>query len=253
MTTRYVAQDFLPALLGILHETGHGLYEQGLPQAWSHWPSGKARGMALHESQSLFVEKQIAKSPEFWTWAMPLVRQHLGAAAFEGWHADDLLPHIQAIQPGFIRVDADEVTYPMHVILRYELEQEIMSGRMQAEDIPETWDAKMRDYLGLSTIDNMKDGPMQDVHWPSGAFGYFPSYTLGALLAAQQWAAIRKTTPDADADLARGDVSALNTWRRTHIWEKASFLSTPDLIQNATGAALSAKPFMEHLQKRYLG
>lgn len=251
MTTRYDTSDFLSALMGVLHETGHGLYEQGLPKQWGHWSAGSARGMTVHESQSLFVEKQIGRNPAFWAFALPKAKQHF--RNLDDWSEADMLQHVHKVKPGFIRVDADEVTYPMHVILRYELEQEIMSGRMQAEDIPETWDAKMRDYLGLSTIDNMKDGPMQDVHWPSGAFGYFPSYTLGALLAAQQWAAIRKTTPDADADLARGDVSALNTWRRTHVWEKASFLSTPDLIQNATGAALSAKPFMEHLQKRYLG
>ncbi|MCA0434051.1 MAG: tRNA (adenosine(37)-N6)-threonylcarbamoyltransferase complex ATPase subunit type 1 TsaE [Proteobacteria bacterium] len=154
---------------------------------------------------------------------------------------------------GFIRVDADEVTYPMHVILRFEMEQEIISGRMKAADIPEAWDAKMRAYLGLSTIDNMKDGPMQDVHWPGGAFGYFPSYTLGALLAAQQWAAIRRVHPSVDDDLRKGDFAALNDWRRKNIWEKASTLSTPDLIRAATGEELSAKAFISHLRKRYTG
>lgn len=252
MTTRYVAQDFLPALLGILHETGHGLYEQGLPQAWSHWPSGKARGMALHESQSLFVEKQIAKSPEFWTWAMPLVRQHLGAGAFEGWHVDDLLPHIQTIKPGFIRVDADEATYPLHIILRFELEQGLVSGALAAKDVPEAWDAKMRDYLGLSTIDTPKDGPMQDVHWPSGAFGYFPSYTLGALLAAQMAEAIARDVPDFRAGIAKGNFAPVMGWLRDHVWSRASMHAMPGLIANATGGPLSAKPFLAHLRRRYL-
>jgi carboxypeptidase Taq len=122
---------------------------------------------------------------------------------------------------------------------------------MQPRHIPEAWDAKMMVYLGLSTKDNMKDGPMQDVHWPSGAFGYFPSYTLGALLAAQQADAIRRVHPAMDDDLRRGDVSALNAWRREHIWSKASTLSTPDLITAATGHSLSARPFIDHVMQRY--
>ena len=140
----------------------------------------------------------------------------------------------------------------MHVILRYELEQELIAGRMEAKDIPEAWDAKMRDYLGLSTIDNMKDGPMQDVHWPSGAFGYFPSYTLGALLAAQQWAAIEKQNPGVSAEMVRGDFSNVNQWRHDNIWSRASTLSTPDLIVAATGEPLNAAHFMAHLKRRYL-
>jgi carboxypeptidase Taq len=251
MTTRYDETDFLSALMGVLHETGHGLYEQGLPKAWSHWSVGAARGMAVHESQSLFVEKQIGRNPAFWHWALPVVQQHLGADALPGWSHDDIMQHVHKVQPGFIRVDADEVTYPMHVILRYELEQDLIAGRMEAKHIPEAWDAKMTAYLGLSTRNNMKDGPMQDVHWPSGAFGYFPSYTLGALLAAQQADAIRRQHPAMDDDLRRGDVSVLNDWRRTHIWSKASTLSTPDLITAATGEPLHAKSFITHVKERY--
>jgi carboxypeptidase Taq len=138
----------------------------------------------------------------------------------------------------------------MHVILRFELEQDIFAGRLAAKDIPEAWDAKMRDYLGLPTIDNPKDGPMQDVHWPSGGFGYFPSYTLGALLAAQQGEAMRRAHPALDDDMRVGDFTFVNTWRRKNIWSKASTLPTPDLI--AAGEALSAKPFMRHLEARYL-
>ena len=127
---------------------------------------------------------------------------------------DDILPHVHHVERGLIRVDADEVTYPLHVILRYELEQELVSGRLEAADIPEAWDAKMREYLGLSTIDNFADGPMQDVHWPGGAFGYFPSYTLGAMMAAQQWDALKRVHPSADEDIAKGRFDAVNDWRR---------------------------------------
>jgi carboxypeptidase Taq len=252
ITTRYSTADFLSALMGVLHETGHALYEQGLPKDWSHWPLGKARGMAIHESQSLFVEKQVARSPEFWEWAFPHVKTHLGDAALEGFSLDDVLAHVHLIERGLIRVDADEATYPLHVILRFELEQELVSGRMEVADIPEAWDAKMTEYLGLSTIDSPQDGPMQDVHWPGGAFGYFPSYTQGALIAAQQWSALEKTIPDAREQMRRGEFEAINGWRRDNIWSQASRFSTPDLLERATGEGLNAEHFMAHLRRRYL-
>ncbi|TIX65669.1 MAG: carboxypeptidase M32, partial [Mesorhizobium sp.] len=249
ITTRYKTSDFLSALMGVLHETGHALYEQNLPKAWAHWPLGKARGMAVHESQSLFVEKQIGRNPEFWRWALPVVERHLG----ETWSIDDILPHVHRVERGLIRVDADEVTYPLHVILRYELEQELVSERLEAADLAEAWDAKMRDYLGLSTIDNPADGPMQDVHWPSAAFGYFPSYTLGAMMAAQQWAALTRDHPSVDEDLATGNFAAINDWRRERIWSQGSRWSTPNLLERATGEKLNAVHFTQHLRKRYGG
>jgi carboxypeptidase Taq len=247
ITTRYKTTDFLSALMGVLHETGHAMYEQNLPKAWGHWPVGKARGMAMHESQSLFVEKQLGRNPAFWEWALPLVKQHLG----EDWARDDILAHVHHVERGLIRVDADEVTYPLHVILRFELEQDLVSGALNVADIPEAWDAKMVEYLGLSTLANPADGPMQDVHWPGGAFGYFPSYTLGAMMAAQQWAALEKTHPGANADLAQGKFDAITDWRRTNIWSQGSFYSTPELMQRATGEKLNAKYFTEHLRQRY--
>ncbi len=247
ITTRYKTTDFLSALMGVLHETGHALYEQNLPKAWAHWPLGKARGMAMHESQSLFVEKQLGRNPAFWHWALPVVDKHLG----ETWSIDDILPHVHRVERGLIRVDADEVTYPLHVILRYELEQDLVSGRLDVADLPDAWDAKMREYLGLSTIENPADGPMQDVHWPGAAFGYFPSYTLGAMMAAQQWAALTKENPAADRELAKGDFTAINDWRREKIWSQGSRWSTPDLLERATGEKLNAAHFTSHLKQRY--
>ena len=252
MTTRYTTAEFLSSLMGILHETGHGLYEQGLPEEWSHWPLGKARGMAIHESQSLFVEKQIARSPEFWEWAMPHLREHLGDEAIAGWELDDILAHVHWIERGLIRVDADEATYPLHVILRFEIEKDLLEGTLTPKDVPEAWDAKMQEYLGLSTIDDPRNGPMQDVHWPSGAFGYFPSYTLGAMIAAQQWAALEREQPGIRDDVRNGRFVGLNDWRRQQVWSQASRWSTPELLEMATGEKLNAKYFAEHLQQRYL-
>ena len=249
MTTRYRTDEFLSSLMGILHETGHGLYEQNLPHDLSHWPSAKARGMAMHESQSLFQEMQLSRRPEFWAFALPRAREILG---LQDVTVDDLLAHVHRVARGFIRVDADEATYPLHVILRFEIEQDLVTGKLMPADVPEVWNAKMQDYLGLSTAGNYKDGPMQDVHWPSGAFGYFPSYTLGAMMAAQQWAAVQRAIPDAPAQIARGDFSAINGWRKENIWSKASMLSTPEIMRQATGEPLNAKHFETHLKRRYL-
>lgn len=252
MTTRYTTAEFLSSLMGIIHETGHGLYEQGLPKEWSHFAVGKARGMSFHESQSLFVEKQIGRSAEFWEWAMPLVREHLGPAAIDGWEIEDLLLHVHEVKTGLIRVDADETTYPLHVILRYEIEKGLVEGTIRPRDVPEEWHARMSEYLGLSTRDNYKDGPMQDVHWPSGAFGYFPSYTLGAMIAAQLWASLEKDHPGARDDMRNGRFVEINGWRRDKVWSQASRYSTPELLVKATGEKLNGRHFEEHLRRRYL-
>jgi carboxypeptidase Taq len=208
--------------------------------------------MAFHESQSLFVEMQVSRSPEFWEWALPLAAEHLGADAVAGWDVPDILAHVHHIERGLIRVDADEATYPLHVILRFELEQVLISGALRPADLPEAWDAGMREKLGLSTIDNPGDGPMQDVHWPSGAFGYFPSYTLGALIAAQLRAAMARDIPDLAEDIRHGRFVAMNDWRRERIWSRGSELSTPDLLAAATGEKLDARFFKAHLRARYL-
>jgi len=249
MTTRYRSDEFLSSLMGILHETGHGLYEQNLPHDLSHWPSAKARGMAMHESQSLFQEMQLSRRPEFWAFALPKAREILG---LDDVTIDDLLAHVHRVERGFIRVDADEATYPLHVILRFEIEQDLITGRLAAKDVPDVWDAKMREYLGLSTAGNYRDGPMQDVHWPSGAFGYFPSYTLGAMMAAQQWAAVERAVPDAAQEIARGNFAPINDWRRENIWSRGSMLSTPEIMRQATGEPLNARYFEDHLRRRYL-
>jgi carboxypeptidase Taq len=252
MTTRYDTGEFLTSLMGIIHETGHGLYEQGLPKEWSHFAIGKARGMAIHESQSLFVEKQLGRSTEFWEWAMPLVHQHLGPDAIHGWDIEDLLLHVHEVKTGLIRVDADEATYPLHVILRYEIEKGLIEGKIQPRNVPGEWHDRMVAYLGLETRDNYKDGPMQDVHWPGGAFGYFPSYTLGAMTAAQLWATLEKDHPSARDDVRSGRFVEINNWRRNKIWSQGSRWSTPELLVKATGEKLNGKYFEEHLKRRYL-
>ena len=157
------------------------------------------------------------------------------------------------VQPGLIRVDADEVTYPAHIVLRYEIERPLIEGAIEAEDIPALWDAKMAELLGLDTRGNWRDGPLQDVHWPEGLFGYFPCYTLGAMFAAQWFAAIRRRHPDLDARIHDGDFAPVFDWLRAQIWSQGSRWTTDELAQRASGEALNPAHFKAHLQARYLG
>ncbi|MDL5031854.1 carboxypeptidase M32 [Pelomonas sp. APW6] len=251
MTTRYREDDFLPSLMGTIHETGHGRYEQNLRRDWLGLPIANARSMGLHESQSLSFEMQLGSHPGFAGLLRPLVVRHLGdQPAFEVGNLNRLLTRVK---PGYIRVDADEVTYPAHVILRYEIERPLIEGQIEVEDIPALWDAKMQELLGLDTRGNFSDGPMQDVHWGAGLFGYFPCYTLGAMYAAQFFAAMRRETPDLDARIAAGDLASVFDWLRSRIWNEGSRWETPELVRRASGEALNPAHFQAHLRARYLG
>lgn len=250
ITTRYNEDDFMRSLMGIVHETGHARYEQNLPRDWVHLPVGQARSMGIHESQSLSFEMQLGRSPQFLALIAPLVQKHLGQqAAFE---ATNLAALFTRVQPGFIRVDADELTYPAHVILRYEIERALMDGEIEAEDIPALWDEKMMAYLGVDTRGNFQDGCLQDIHWPCGSFGYFPSYTLGSMNAAQFFAKIRNEQPDLDAQVLAGNLSPVFTWLEQHVWRQASRWETPELMLRATGEPLNPAHFRRHLERRYL-
>ena len=251
MTTRFGEDDFLGSLLGTVHETGHGRYEQNLPREWLGQPVAEARSMALHESQSLSFEMQLGRHPGFVKHLAPLVQQAFGTQpALEPHNLHRLMTRVE---PGLIRVDADEVTYPAHIILRYEIERALIEGEIEPEDIPALWDAKMMQLLGLDTRGNYSNGPLQDVHWPEALFGYFPCYTLGAMYAAQWFAAMRRAMPDLDARIAGGDLTAVFDWLRTQIWAQASRWTTDELAVRASGEVLNPAHFKAHLEARYLG
>jgi carboxypeptidase Taq len=190
ITTRYDENDFAQALMGVMHETGHALYEQGRPAAWKHQPVGATSDLAIHESQSLLVEMQVARGLSFLKFAAPMIREALKAEGPE-WNAENLQRVFSHVEPGFIRVDADEVTYPAHVILRYELEQAMIAGDLALKDLPAAWNERMKKLLGLE-VPNDRLGCLQDIHWPGGGWGYFPSYTMGAITAAQLFEAATK-------------------------------------------------------------
>lgn len=250
ITTRYREDDFAQSLMGIVHETGHARYEQNLPRKTVDQPMGVARSMGIHESQSLSFEMQLGRSKPFLTLISPLVREHLGDQP--AFAADNLGKLYTRVKPGFIRVDADEACYPAHIILRYEIERALIDGEIEVEDIPALWDEKMMTYLGVDTQGNYQNGPMQDIHWPGGAFGYFPSYTLGAMYAAQYFASIRKLHPNIDERITKGELAPIFDWLRDNIWLKASELETDELVIQATGEALNPKHFRAHLEARYL-
>ena len=233
ITTRWNERDWVSGIMAVLHETGHAMYERGLPVAWRYQPVGKARGMSLHESQSLLVEMQACRS-------RPFVAYLAGraAAAFGGsgpaWSADNLYKLYTRVERGLIRVEADEVTYPAHVILRYRLEKAMIAGDLDLADLPGAWNESMRELIGVTPPDD-KDGCLQDIHWPGGAWGYFPTYTLGAMTAAQLFDAATRAVPAIPDALGRGDFAPLMGWLRANIHEKASSLSGGDLVSVATG------------------
>lgn len=250
ITTRYDENELLSALLGVVHETGHARYEQNLPRTWPGQPVGLARSTAIHESQSLFFEMQLGRSAAFLKQLLPSVVQRFGDQP--AFSESNFIAWNQRVKPGYIRVDADEVSYPAHVVLRYEIERALINGDIEVEDIPALWNEKMHSWLGLSTEGNYRDGCMQDIHWTDGGFGYFPSYTLGAMYAAQLFHAARTALPDLDAAIAQGDFTALFDWLRQNIWQHGSRFTTSQLIENATGEALNSRYFRQHLTARYL-
>ncbi|MBL27326.1 MAG: carboxypeptidase M32 [Rhodospirillaceae bacterium] len=250
ITTRYDEQDFMSSLMGVLHETGHALYELNLPQAWRYQPVGDARGMSIHESQSLLVEMQACRSREFITFVAPLMRDAFGGDG-PAWEPENLHRHYTRVERSLIRVDADEVTYPAHVILRYRLEKEMIDGDLAVADLPEAWNAQMQSLLGV-TPPNDRLGCLQDIHWAGGDFGYFPTYTLGAMTAAQLFDAACRQDSDILPSLGRGDSAPLQAWLKENVHGVGSRLETEDLIALATGEPLTDAVYKRHLKNRYL-
>lgn len=250
ITTRYNENEFISAMMGVIHETGHARYEQNLPKQWAGQPVAHARSTAIHESQSLFFEMQLGRSTEFLTLLLPQVKQLLGDdPALE---VSNFIALNQRVRPGLIRVDADEVSYPAHVILRYEIERALIEGDIEVEDIPTLWQEKMQAMLGLDTTGNYRDGCMQDIHWTDGSFGYFPTYTLGAMYAAQLFGALKTALPEVGELVREGNLQPVFDWLRQNIWQHGSRFTTRQLIENATGEDLNPQWFRQHLENRYL-
>ncbi len=250
ITTRYDEGDFTSAIMAVLHETGHALYDHGLPRAWRHQPVGEALGMSIHESQSLIVEMQACRSRAFMAFAAPLMREAF-AGEGEAWEPENLYRLQTRVAPSLIRVEADEVTYPLHILLRTRLERLLIAGELEAGDLPGAWAEGMREGLGITPPDD-RDGCLQDIHWVEGIFGYFPTYTLGAVTAAQLYQAARRDEPELETALGEGDFRPLLGWLAENVHSLASSLDARALVVQASGKPLDADDFEAHLRARYL-
>ena len=250
ITTRYNEAEFLQALLGTAHEMGHASYEAGLPSEWRNQPVGESRNMSIHEGQSLLFEKQIFIHRSFCDFLAPKIRSAFPELSH--FNGEQLWQLNTQVKPDFIRVEADEVTYPMHIILRYEIESALINGDLEAADVPDAWNEKMQAYLGLSTAGNFKNGCMQDMHWTDGSFGYFPSYTLGAINAAQLFAHMKQGNAGLESQLASGNVGPIKAYLQENIWGKACFSESQQLMREATGQGTTANFLIDHIKARYL-
>jgi len=250
VTTRFDPDDVFSGLLGALHETGHAMYDLGLPQDWRDQPVGRDRGMALEESQSLLIEMMVCRSRPFVRYVQPLLAKHFGTGGPE-WDVENVYGHLTRVQRGLIRVDADELTYPLHIMLRYELEKQLLSGELAVRDLAEAWNAGMEQRLGIRPT-NDTDGCLQDIHWAVGSFGYFPSYALGAVIAAQLYESLRAELPALDEQLAHGEFAGMFGWLRTHVHGLGAKVPVQELLKGATGKPLSATSFLRYVEAKYL-
>jgi len=250
ITTRYSEKDPFSSLEGVMHETGHAMYELGLPKEWQHQPAGRSRGMAMHESQSLLVEMQITRSLAFKKFLSNFLKTNFN---FDGnqWSAKNLYTLGTRVKKTYIRVEADEVTYPLHIMLRYNLEKMLINRDIKAKDIPDVWNLEYKKLFGLE-VDNDSNGCLQDIHWYAGLIGYFPTYSLGALASAQFANSLRKALPKLDKKIEQGNFKQLFDWLRENIHQKASFFSTNEILEQVTNSPLNAKYFKEYITNRYL-
>tara|TARA_B100001113_G_scaffold134106_1_gene109958 strand:- start:1566 stop:3062 length:1497 start_codon:yes stop_codon:yes gene_type:complete len=247
-TTRFDEQDPFSCLYAVMHETGHALYEQGLDPEHSFTPRGDAVSLGVHESQSRFWENQVGRTPAFWKVALPWFKEHFPESP--DWTPEELNKIANCVEPGFIRVEADEITYNLHIMLRYELEKKIFNDNLSVEDIPNTWNQMFSEWFGIEVPED-RLGCLQDIHWSMAAFGYFPTYTLGNLYAAQLLAAMESDIGDIDKIVESGQWQPMLDWLRSKIHQQGSKWTPSELIQNATGAPPTPQPFIDYVEKKY--
>ncbi len=249
ITTRYDERDPWDAIGSTIHEVGHGLYEQGLPEREWGTPLGETESLALHESQSRFWENMVGRDRLFWKHHFPRMKKVFGDG-LSGYTLDDWMLRINTVKKHPIRVEADEVTYNLHIMLRFELEKALIEGVIGVKDLPHLWHERAKEYLGLS-LKNDRDGVLQDVHWSCGLFGYFPTYTLGTLYAAGLDEAIRRDIPKRDELVSRGEVAPILAWLKRQVHHHGRRYPADTLMKEVTSEGISTAPFMRHLKKRY--
>ena len=248
ITTRYSRRS-LTSIFGIFHESGHAMYAQGTAPSLERTPLEGGASNGIHESQSRLWENLVGRSRPFWRYAFPRLRE-LFPGPLGAVDAEDFYRAVNRVQPSLIRVDADEVTYNLHIILRFELERSLAAGGLAVRDLPAAWQEKMASYLGV-TPPTDADGVLQDIHWPSGLIGYFPSYALGNVASAQIFDAVRRAHPDLDEQLCRGRFGALLAWLREHVHRHGRKFFPRDLLVRATGSPLAPEPYLRYLWEKF--
>ncbi|HMD58984.1 MAG TPA: carboxypeptidase M32, partial [Steroidobacteraceae bacterium] len=251
VTTRYEPTDPFNGLLGALHETGHAMYDLGTPAAWRDQPVGRDRGMTLEESQSLLMEMIVGRSRAFVQYLQPLLLRHFAVTGPE-WEPDNVYRRLNRVHRGLIRVDADEMSYPLHILQRYELEKQLLAGELAVRDLPAAWNAGMQQRFGAEP-QGYVDGCLQDVHWALGSFGYFPSYALGIVIAAQVWESLRAQLPEVELQISRGEFAGLFDWLRENVHGMGAKVPIKELVKQATGQPMGANALLRYLSGKYLG
>ncbi len=239
----------LTGLFALMHEVGHGLYEDGVDPALARTTLDSGVSLGVHESQSRLWENLVGRSPAFWMHWLPRMRERF-PLTLRDIELDAFIRAVNVVRPTLIRVEADEVTYSLHVILRFELELALIDGTLDAADLPAAWAAKMKQFLGIEVPDDLR-GVLQDIHWSEGIIGYFPTYAIGNVLAAQLWRAVNADLPSLQADIERGELQGLRAWLRDKIHRHGRLLSPPELIEQAVGGPLDPAPMLEHLRAKY--
>lgn len=249
ITTRFAPEYAMSSLFATLHEAGHAMYEQGIAEGLDGTPLGRGTSSGIHESQSRLFENQVGRSLAYWRSHYTKLQETF-PTQLAGTDVDSFYRAINQVQPTFIRVEADELTYNMHIILRFELEQALINGDLKVADLPDAWREKMRSLLGIVPETDSK-GVLQDIHWSMAAFGYFPTYTLGNLYSAQFMAAAREQDVGIDAELAQGKTGRLLAWLRDNVHRHGSKYDAPELCQRATGSTLTAEPFVQYVREKF--
>jgi carboxypeptidase Taq len=248
ITTRWDEDYFPMGLYGAMHECGHGLYEAGIAPALARGPLGSGESLGVHESQSRMWENMVGRGRPFCTVLAPLIAQRLGGS-LASVQADELHRAVNRVKPSFIRVEADEATYGLHIVLRFELEQQLIDGSLAIKDLPEAWNRRIYELFGIEVQDDA-DGALQDVHWSAGLIGYFPTYALGNLIAGQLWERVHAALPDLDDQLAAGQLAGLREWLGEHVHRHGSKFTTTELLERAGAGPISVGPFTRYLKDK---
>ena len=249
ITTHYYPRRFASSLFSILHEGGHAIYEQNLKKEWMFQPVGDACSMGFHESQSRFVENIIGRSREFWTYFLPKLKTLTGDALSDVG-LDDFVHAVNHVKPSKIRVEADEVTYGLHVIIRFNLERDLFADKIAMDELPQVWNESYSKYLGVD-IEDASEGVMQDTHWASGLYGYFPSYALGNIYSGQLLACMEKDVQDWRTQISEGNFTNVKQWLNKNVHSHGNLYSPPDLIKRIAGKPLTVAPFIDYLHEKY--